>query len=264
VFPVGALAVVAGFGAVLSAGFGWTVAALLLAVAAIVVGLVRVFGAARLQPGTGHALAGALVGAAALVLVLLLWGLGLTPSPAAQVSGLGEGSGGGGTSTDDGPTFEPTARPIAFVAAPDFVYASSTASDSTDDAGNPVTFGAGQLTDGDASTAWRVTGDGVGEEVTFTWNAQQHFRQVALITGYAKQDPVTGTDRFTENRRPDQVTVIFDGSAQWVMPLNPDDRTFQTLDVDLSASTVTIRIDSSTAADADYAAMSEVQFTAEG
>jgi hypothetical protein len=253
---VGALAAAAAFAAILATGLGWTAVALMLGVGAVVVGIVRMFGSARLEPGTGYALTGVLVGAASLVLVLLLWWVGAVPSPLPQETYSGM--------SDGGVTYSPPAESPSFVTStPDSVTASSTAPDSTDDGGNTVTFAPEQLVDGDTTTAWRVAGSGVGEYVTFSWNSPQHLRQVSLIGGYAKQDLASGTDRFAENRRLEQVTLLFDGGSQ-PMVLDPENRDFQSTDVDVYTSPVTVRIDGSTTADADYAAMSEAQFTVEG
>jgi len=145
---------------------------------------------------------------------------------------------------------------------PEVVVASGTAADSVDGAGDAVSFAATQLVDGDPGTAWRVEGDGVGETVTFSWPAAIHVRGIGVVPGYAKQDAVTGEDRFLQNRRVRRVSVTFDGGAAVQVDLT-DRPVLQTFEVDAVTSTVQLTVESTTPrSDRDYAAMSEVQFWA--
>lgn len=79
--------------------------------------------------------------------------------------------------------------------------ATDTAPDSVDAAGSPVSYPASNLLDGDPSTAWRVSGSGVGETITITFGQDCLLSRIGLLNGYHKIDPSDGTDRWTENRR---------------------------------------------------------------
>lgn len=57
------------------------------------------------------------------------------------------------------------------------------------------------MLDGDPSTAWRMDGDGRGAVLTFTLDTSRPITTLGLINGYAKTDPVTGEDRYAQNRR---------------------------------------------------------------
>lgn len=79
--------------------------------------------------------------------------------------------------------------------------ASRTAPDSVDAAGDPVSYPASNLTDGDPETAWRVRGSGVGESVTITFDEPCLLSSVGILNGYQKVDATDQTDRWAQNRR---------------------------------------------------------------
>jgi hypothetical protein len=90
---------------------------------------------------------------------------------------------------------------VSELAADATATASATTPDSVDAAGSPISYSAGNITDGDAQTAWRAEGDGRGVTLTLTLPSPVHLTRVGLIPGYAKVDPSNGVDRFPENRR---------------------------------------------------------------
>lgn len=81
------------------------------------------------------------------------------------------------------------------------VTASSTAPDGFDSAGDPVTYAAANLVDTDLTTTWRASGDAVGDRIELRFSTAVRVDRVGLVPGYAKVDPVDGTDRFLQNRR---------------------------------------------------------------
>jgi hypothetical protein len=258
-FPLRVLVLVS-FVALAAAGLGQRPVALAAGAAAVIGGLAWLFGPLRGRIGGGYALSSLAVGAAALLLVPLLGWVGLTPVdagpavPPPSAAPPGE---------DSPPTTNPPPPPRVVRVAPEDVTASATAADSVDGAGNPVDFSAGQLLDGDAETAWRLPGSGVGESVVFRWSQPVHLRQIAVIVGYAKVDPVSGVDRFLQNRRVSRLLVSVDGGSSGTVEFDPASRSLQPFAVNAVTTQVTLQIQSTTTAPRDYAAMSEVQFWAQ-
>jgi hypothetical protein len=163
-----------------------------------------------------------------------------------------------GSSPPDAGADEPRG-PASELVADATASASSTAPDSVDAAGNPITYSAGNLTDGDRQTAWRVAGDGHGETVTLTLPSAVHLTRVGLVPGYAKVDPSNGVDRFPENRRVREVRWRFDDGTT-VDQRFADAPDLQETDVDTTTRSVTIEVLSSRPGtpDHDYLPISEV------
>ena len=144
------------------------------------------------------------------------------------------------------------------------VAATKTADSSNDAAGNPVSYNAINLTDGDPSTAWRkATGEWSADDyILITFDHPVMLTQVGLIPGYAKIDPKTGTDRFLQNHRLQYVTWALSDGSTWEQEF-VDEPTMQTIPV---AGTVTwvrvgslsTRSDEQPAATRDYLAISDV------
>lgn len=95
---------------------------------------------------------------------------------------------------------------VASVDVPGSAPASTDARD-----GSRVTFGAGNLTDGDPETAWRVAGDASGEVLTIVFEEPVELREVGLVNGYAKSYP--GYDGYASNRLVLEVRWIFDDGS---------------------------------------------------
>jgi hypothetical protein len=249
------LVAVAAFAAVLAAGLGWRIAAVILGGLAVVGGVVLLRTPPRPRPGTGWALTGVAVGVATLVLVPLLAGPGPLP-------GLLPVSEQDDSATVDGGRGEDTA-PILSTVDPTTAEASDTAPGSTDGAGNPVDFSAYNLVDDDLATAWRVPADGVEEGVVFTFAGSTHLRRIGLTAGYSHWDPATGEDLFWQNRRLERVTFLFDDGSERPFTLDPTRRDLQYCDVDVTATRMAVRIDATTSAPLDFTAVSDIDFWAQ-
>ena len=134
----------------------------------------------------------------------------------------------------------------------------TTAQDGTDDAGNPISYDSSNLYDGDPATCWRMNGDGTGRTITIDLGAPMTVTSVGLIPGYAKQDPTTGVDRFTQNRRVATVTWSADDgvSASQAFTSSP---TMQTLPMSAVTRYLRLTIGSVTAdGGRDFTAISEI------
>lgn len=117
----------------------------------------------------------------------------------------------------------------------------------TDGAGNPVTYAPEQMYDGRANTAWRCNGDGVGQLVTFELPARATIVEVGLVNGYAKVDPVTGAKRYGEYRRITKVTWTFANGASVQQSLRDGVTTMQKLSIPSQpGDRVTLTIEAST------------------
>ncbi|MFQ3632080.1 NADase-type glycan-binding domain-containing protein [Roseiflexus sp.] len=95
------------------------------------------------------------------------------------------------------------------------VSASDTAPPGQDVCGNPTSYAASNVTDGDPTTAWRVLGDGKGASLRLTFAAPVTVTELRLITGYAKRDPcANGVDRWPQGYRASVIEVTFsDGTS---------------------------------------------------
>jgi Protein of unknown function (DUF2510) len=107
--------------------------------------------------------------------------------------------------------------------------------------GTPVSFGAGNLIDGDTSTAWRCQVPVDGETITLTFADRARLRSVGMIGGYTKVDPATGVDRFEENYRVKEARWTFDDGTSIVQRLE-DSSEMQTMSVEARTTTVTVEI----------------------
>jgi hypothetical protein len=229
----------------------WQASVVLGAVAAAIgVGVLGVALAAR-GPGVGHGLAGLVTAFVALVIAV----------SSALVPDLGVALVGGDSRDSDDP-FPPAPKqsggqPEVVLLAPVGVQASASAPDSEDAAGDPVTFGASNAVDGDPTTAWRVPGNGVGDHLVLRFDRLVHVEQIVMIPGYAKVDPVDGTDRFAQNRRVS--SAQFELSDDQVVAFGYADRPEpQSAPIGLETTEVTMRITSTTTAQRDFTAVSEI------
>ncbi len=149
------------------------------------------------------------------------------------------------------------AGPLTFSAA----TASSTAADGVDLSGNAVTYAVANTFDGDPETAWRTDGDGIGETITLEIaGGPVYVTEVGLIPGYAKVDPVDGTDRFTENRRVEAAEWAFDGAITQGQAFDVDNRNLQSIPVDgvLTSRIVLTIMDTTDDGGRDFTAISEI------
>jgi serine/threonine protein kinase len=138
------------------------------------------------------------------------------------------------------------------------VTASQTAPSSTDAAGNPVSYVPSNVIDGDVQTAWRTPGDGHDVTVTLIFDNPINVVRIGLIPGYAKTDPVTGANRFLQDR-------IIEKAAYQIPGLPSTTQTFKPLAVpqfvplDVTTSRITVKIlKTSASGGLDYTAISEI------
>lgn len=160
------------------------------------------------------------------------------------------------TTTTSGAIDPTTAIPLTLTGA----TASSTAPDGIDASGDPVSYAATNVIDGDPGTAWRTEGDGVGTTLRIQLAVPAYVTAVGLVPGYDKVDPTDGSDRFVENRRVEQVRWSFDDGSSVVQPF-ADARDLQSLPITATrTSTVTIEILATTPAGGrDFTPISEVE-----
>jgi hypothetical protein len=112
-----------------------------------------------------------------------------------------------------------------------------------DTAGNPTSYDASNMLDGDPTTAWEMPGDGTGKELTFTLAKRTHLTEVGLVNGYAKTASEGGTkvDWYASNRRVLRVEWIFDDGTTKTQDLRETPKA-QTLGVDVRTKTVRLRL----------------------
>jgi uncharacterized RDD family membrane protein YckC len=164
--------------------------------------------------------------------------------------------------TDTSGTSSVTVDPSQSTQVANSVSVQMQAPNGVDDAGNAVSYSADNMLDNDPSTAWRVAGDGSGQDITIILDGTKAITQLGLINGYAKTDPSTDTHRYAQERQITQVTWKFDDGTTYNQSLR-DDESMQLINLDTPASTgnVTLHIDStSTPGDSnfDYTAISEI------
>jgi hypothetical protein len=141
---------------------------------------------------------------------------------------------------------------------PDAVQASHTAPPSKDRSGDPVSYEADHVRDGNPATAWRVKGEARGEHLWLRFDRPVHVTRIGLIPGYAKIDPIDHTDRFFQDRIIRTVRYLFDGSITKNQSFEPRPE-LQSVKVDAITRSIRIDIVDTTAhGGRDYTAISEV------
>ncbi len=107
-----------------------------------------------------------------------------------------------------------------------------TSKPSKDASGHQVSYGAENLTDGVADTAWRCKGAATGEKITFTLPEKTAVGEVGLIPGYAKTDDKSGADRYAQNDRVTKVRwTIGKTSVEQKLDGSADDRSLRLMRV---------------------------------
>jgi hypothetical protein len=140
--------------------------------------------------------------------------------------------------------------------------ASCRAPSSVDAAGNPVSYPATNVYDGDLTTAWRCNGDGVGQSITLTLSDEVEIGEVGIVPGYAKTDPSSGVDRYAENNRLTRVRWIFSDGSEVVQKLDgsPGNRDLQTRRiVPTTSDSVVLEVLDSVRGERNTIAVSEVR-----
>ncbi|MGH3481400.1 MAG: NADase-type glycan-binding domain-containing protein [Nocardioidaceae bacterium] len=137
------------------------------------------------------------------------------------------------------------------------------APDGQDSAGNPVEYSPEQMFDGDPGTCWRMRGDGSGQYIQISFSSSQTITSIGLINGYAKIDPVSGVDRYAQERQITSVSWFFDDGTSLYQELDPNTEQLQRIEVGSPISTTTIRMQISSTTlpgdpNYDYTAVSEI------
>ena len=140
--------------------------------------------------------------------------------------------------TDD-PSEEPPSPAPSGLTAESQVTVPATAAPGADVDGNPVGFEGTNMLDGVPETCWRMPGDGTGQEIVVTLPRETRLRSVGMINGYAKQGGAV--DWYHGNRRVEQVEWVFDDGTTVPQTLG-DTEAVQSMDVDVTTTTVTIRL----------------------
>lgn len=209
-----------------------------------------------------------------LLLLLSAYGLGRVFSSGVSDSDVAGSESEGLVSSDDGtydnpgkkkPTTQKRYAGRVDPAAIGGASASCQAASSVDAAGNPVTYKPAHLYDGDATTAWRCDGNGVGQRVTIELAEETAIGEVGLVPGYAKTDPDSGVDRYAENNRITRVRWLFSDGSSVTQRLDgsEDLRDLQTIRIPKSVTDqVVIEILSSTPGPRNTVAISDVRIGA--
>ena len=157
------------------------------------------------------------------------------PSPSSTAAPTPRESGG-----DGGPTGTSEPEEVSDVTAGATAEAPATAPPNEDVDGNPVTYDAVHMLDGDPSTAWRMPGDGTGAVLRFTLPAPTRLTSVGLVNGYAKVDG--DIDWYPRNRRVTAVTWAFDDGSTLRQDLI-EGPSMQTVAADVVTTTVTLTLE---------------------
>lgn len=163
--------------------------------------------------------------------------------------------------TAAGPVWDGPVNPVAVTSA----TATCTSSASVDGAGTRVEYVAANTIDADPTTAWRCDGDAVGASLTLVLPAGTEVGELGLIPGYAKIDPSSGADRFTENNRITKVRWTLADGTEIVQELDPTQRTVQYLRIPRTASgTVNVQVLAVDQGSRNRTAISEIVVSAAG
>jgi hypothetical protein len=200
----------------------------------------------------------ALLGALVLVLLIAAYGLGKVfsdnvGSEASASNSNGVAAGPAHGSAYQGPTQQATVGNAV---------ATCQAADGVDAAGNQVAYAPSNVYDGDATTAWRCDGSGVGQKLTLSLPQNTNLGSVGLIPGYAKTDPTSGANRYAENNRVTKVRWSFSDGSSVVQRFNGSatDRRMQKMRIPKTTTNrVVITILDSTPGPRDTVAISEVK-----
>lgn len=217
------------------------------------------------QPGPDGGGSGRWVAVAAGVVCLVLVGVGLAwfltgdpgtqpsadfaPAPIAPSGSAGEMED-GGSSVPGGPL------------QPSSVTATCQAPDGEDSAGNTITYDPEHTIDGRLDTAWRCDGSAVGARLVLEFDRPVTVTSVGLVPGYAKVDPKSGENRFTQNRTVTAATWLFDDGTTHLQQIPSPQPVMTTSDLASGVSTTRVVLQitgtGNPSAERDFTAVSDV------
>jgi hypothetical protein len=144
------------------------------------------------------------------------------------------------------------------------VTATCQAPPGADSAGTTVTYEPASTLDDVPATAWRCPGSAVGQQLVYDFGAAVTLTSVGLVPGYAKVDPVDGTDRFAENRTVTAVVWRFDDGTEQRQTIADPGPTPATVEIPGGISTRRLVLEiagtGNDGAVRDFTAISEAQF----
>jgi hypothetical protein len=147
---------------------------------------------------------------------------------------------------------------------PTGVRATCTEPAGVDGAGNRVSYRAANVADGDDATAWRCAGTATGVRLVLRLPGPTPIGEVGLVPGYAKTDPVSGSDRYAQNNRITRVRwTIGDITVEQRLDDDPADRELQLLRIPrATASRVTLEVLDVARGPRNTTAISEIRLAA--
>jgi hypothetical protein len=130
--------------------------------------------------------------------------------------------------------------------------------------GNTITYEPDLTLDAVPATAWRCPGSAVGHQLVYDFGRPVMLTSVGLVPGYAKVDPVDGSNRFAENRTVTAVTWRFDDGTTHRQTIDSPGPSLVTVDLPRAVSTSELVLEiASTGNDAavrDFTPVSDVRF----
>lgn len=185
-------------------------------------------------------------------------GLVVAPDPAGG-PGAVVSPGGDGSTPTTGPAAPPTTEPPTAVdLLVDEITVPSTSEPTVDGCGDPLSFGARSMIDGEDDTTWRMDGDGTGITLVLELEGPRRVLSVGLTPGFDAVDACNGTDRFATNRRITHATWEFDDGSRFEQRFI-DVASLQRIDVNALTTRIEVHIDGVSAdPEADFTAVSEL------
>jgi hypothetical protein len=144
------------------------------------------------------------------------------------------------------------------------VRATCQADPGVDSAGNTITYEPDLTLDAVPATAWRCPGWAVGHQLVYDFGGPVTLASVGLVPGYAKVDPLDGTDRFAENRTVTAVTWRFDDGSTHRQTISSPGPSLVTVDLPRGVTTSEVVLEiagtGNDGAIRDFTAVSDVRF----
>jgi hypothetical protein len=144
------------------------------------------------------------------------------------------------------------------------VRATCQADPGVDSAGNAITYEPDLTLDAVPATAWRCPGSAVGQQLVYDFGGPVTLASVGLVPGYAKVDPVDGSNRFAENRTVTAVTWRFDDGTSFRQTISSPGPSMVSADLPRAVSTSEVVLEiaatGNEGAIRDFTPVSDVRF----